>query len=103
MSDPFADYGKRAASQAPAKLLGPIKTRAEMRNRYNEILALMAACETVMALEELLSGLSADITQFHAEHEFFWSGDGDFLGLEREIERARARVDDRLDMPRWEN
>jgi hypothetical protein len=101
--DAFLAYGKAATSKAPAKLLGPIKTRAELRERYNQIVAELAECGSLEALESCLARLNAEITQYHAEHEFFWTGDGDFLGLEREIERARARVDDRLDMPRWDH
>lgn len=101
--DAFLAYGKAATSQRPAKFLGAVKTRAEMRHAYNDALDLLSACNTVMAVEEWLESHAALIAQIHAEHEFFWTGDGDFLGLEREIERARARVDDRLDMPRWDH
>jgi hypothetical protein len=103
MADPFMDYGKRATSSAPAKLLGPMKTRAQLRMAYNDAVELLHACATPESVAMWEMRHRALITQFHAEHEFFWSGDGDFLGLEREIERAKARVDDRLDMPRWDN
>lgn len=103
MTDAFLAYGKQATSQAPARLLGPVKTRAELRLVYAEAVELLHACETPDCVAAWEKEHAAFIAQLHAEHEFFWAGDGDFLGLEREIERARARVDDRLDMPRWDN
>lgn len=102
MSDPFTSYAAQATSQRPAPLLGPIKTRHALRERYAEIVTMLGACSDAPALEAVIDELKGEITQIHAEHDFFWSGDGDFLGLEREIERARARVDDGLDFPRWD-
>lgn len=102
MTDLFAAYGHKATSTAPAPLLGPLKRRADARTRYSEIVDAMAACQTPPGLEAYLQSIRAETVQFAAELEFLWSGDDAFLGLEKEIERARARVDDGLDFPRWE-
>lgn len=103
--DPFAAYAETARKQVsqPAKLLGPIGTRADARLRYGQIVQAIQACEHSEDLEVYLLSITQEIKQFHAELERFWAGDGaDFRGLEKEIEWARARVDDRLDFPRWE-
>lgn len=102
--DMFSAYAKAAHSRvnSPARLVGVTKTRAEARSRYAEICADLMACETPAKIVAYLDSIEADILQFRAEMEFLWFGDGDFLGLEKEIERARARVDDGLDFPRWE-
>lgn len=102
MSDPFADYGKRATTTQPTALVGPMKQRAVARERYAEILAELNACNTPADVERCLAARSPDITQYKAELEFLWLGDDDFRGLEKEIEWATARVDERLDFPRWE-
>ena len=103
MSDPFADYGHRATSKQPDRFVGAVKTRAQMRLVYAAAVEELQKCETVGAVAQWRQENAALITQIHAEHEFFWTGDADFLGLEREIERATARVDDRLDLPRWDH
>lgn len=102
MTDPFAAYGARATSNTPARLVGPIKTRGEMRDRYDLVVAELRACATKEALAAALEAHGTTILQIHSELEFLWSGSGDFLGLEKEIEHATARVDDRLDFPRWD-
>ena len=103
MSDPFATYGAKATSQAPAALVGPVKTRSLIRDRYALAVAELAGVATQQALEVCLEAHVSTITQIHAEMEFLWTGDGnEFLGLEKEIERATARVDVGLDLPRWE-
>lgn len=102
MSDVFADYGKRATSAVPPPLTGVNKTRAQARVRYSEIVADLARFESASALEAYLHEHRSEIAQFAAALEHLWRGGEDFLGLEREIERARARVDPRVDFPRWE-
>jgi hypothetical protein len=104
MTDLFSAYAKAAHSRvnSPARLVGVIKTRAEARERYVEIVADMTACETPAELAAYLDSVNAEIVQFQAEMEFLWAGENDFLGLQKEIERAHARVDDGLDYPRWE-
>lgn len=103
MTDPFAAYGAKATSQAKPALVGPVKLRADLRERYGMVVAELAACETIEALESCLEAHSTTILQIHSEMEFLWRGDGnDFAGLEKEIERATARVDAGLDFPRWE-
>ncbi len=102
-TDPFADYGSKATRQAPERLVGPAKTRSLLRDRYDLAAKELQAVATPQALEAALEAHNSTILQIHAEMEFLWLGDGnDFLGLEKEIERARARVDAGLDLPRWE-
>jgi len=102
MSNPFADYGKRATSTVPDRLIGPIGKRADARARYAEIVTELGAYSDPKNLEKYLAEIGREIAQFRAELPFLWEGDGDFLGLQKEIERAQARVDDGLDFPRWE-
>lgn len=104
MTDPFASYAKQANTivSQPAKLLGPSKTRADARARYDAIVKDLHGIGNLAALEEHLEIIRDEIAQFHAELEFYWEGEGDFPGLRKEIEWARARVDDGLDIPRWE-
>lgn len=100
----FEAYSKKAATimSSPAKLLGPNKLRAEARVRYSEIVACMDSCESAEDLELYLTSIKPELTQFHAELQFYWEGDDTFTGLQREIERSKARVDDGLDYPRHE-
>lgn len=100
--DPFAAYGAKATSQTPGRLVGPIKTRSAVRDQYALVEAELRACTTKAALAAALEAHGSTIRQVHAEMPFLWSGSGDFLGLEKEIEHATARVDDGLDFPRWE-
>lgn len=102
MSDVFAAYGARATTTAVPRLVGPMATRALARDRYVEIVGELNACQTPVAVAAVLDARCADVTQFKAELEFLWLGDDDFRGLEKEIEWATARVDDGLDLPRWE-
>lgn len=102
-TDPFAAYGVKATRQAPAPLVGPAKTRSLLRDRYDLAATELRAVTTPEALEACLEAHGSTIRQVAAEMEFLWNGDGnDFLGLEKEIEHARARVDAGLDFPRWE-
>lgn len=100
MTDPFSAYGSSSTAGKPTPLVGQIGTRAKLRLAYSDAVDLLHECATMDDLEEWRAGHKSLIAQIHAEHEFFWAGDGDFLGLEREIEWALARVDDRLDFPR---
>ena len=103
MSDPFAAYGTKATSQTPARLVGPTKLRADLRDRYALAVAELQTVTTREGLEACVEAHGSTIRQIAAEMEFLWRGDGnDFLGLEKEIERATARVDAGLDFPRWE-
>lgn len=100
----FEQYAKRANTivTRPPALLGPIKLRADARERCGGIAAELAAITDSENLEVYLLSIDRELTQFRTELEFLWFGEDDFLGLEKEIERARARVDDGLDFPRWE-
>ena len=102
MSDPFAAYAKRATTKAPPRLIGAMRTRAEARTRYAEIVANLNRCQDSLILETYIASIKRDLAQFAAELEWLWEGDDDFRGLRKEIEWARARVDDGLDYPRWE-
>ncbi|QDZ07472.1 hypothetical protein FPZ24_08240 [Sphingomonas panacisoli] len=103
MTDPFAAYGVKATSRAPDRLVGAMKTRDVARDRYSLVVAELRAVTTKAALDACLEAHRSTILQIHSELEFLWRGDGnDFLGLEREIEHATARVDAGLDFPRWE-
>lgn len=101
MNNFFADYGKRATSTVPDKLIGPIAKRADARARYAEIVIELSEISHPENLEIYLMQIAKEIAQFRAELPFLWSGEDDFLGLEREIERARVRLDDGLDYPRY--
>lgn len=81
------------ASSRPAPLTGPIKTRAEARERYSAIVEdLRSVCDEI-ELEGFLMDMQVELIQFEAELPFLWDGDGDdFIGLSAEIERARQRV-----------
>lgn len=117
MSNPFADYGHRATSQRPPQLIGQHKTRKDAKERYDEIVKELNDFSDPKKLEIYLMQISKEIAQFRAELRVYWEGDGTtpdkdslidgelggcFLGLQKEIERAQARVDDGLDFPRYE-
>lgn len=102
MTDPFADYGKRATTMQPDKLVGTMKTRAEARARYSAIVAGLYECDSRKALNDYLFNVRAETVQFHAELPNLWEGEDDFLGLRKEIEHAFVRVDNGLDWPRYE-
>jgi len=94
MSDPFADYAKKALSTTPDKLVGVTKTRAAARQLYTAIIAELAACEDHDMLDAYLASIAPEIAQFRAELDFLWEGDGeDFPGLENEITAARERIE----------
>lgn len=104
MADPFEAYAKAAHSRVsqPQPLIGVNKTRAAARERYSEITTALAAFRDPENLEIYLLSIDRELAQFRAELPFLWEGEDDFLGLEKEIERAQARVDDGLDFPRYE-
>ncbi len=79
--------------ERPAPLTGPLKTRAEARTRYSEIVADLRTVTDDFELDGFLMDLNIELFQFENELPFLWDGDGqDFPGLEQEIEWARARV-----------
>jgi hypothetical protein len=104
MTDPFAAYAASANTivNRPAKLLGVNKTRGEARQRVDAIVQELRGFQTKASLEEYLEILRPETAQFRAELDFYWEGEGDFLGLRKEIALAQARVDAGLDFPRWE-
>jgi uncharacterized protein YukE len=78
----------------PEKLKGPIKTRAEARTRYGEIVRELHACADEDMLAAYLASEYDVLNQFMDELPSAWNGDGSetFLGLEREISNAQDRV-----------
>lgn len=94
--NPFEAYAGKARTivERPAALIGSIKTRAEARIVYDEMVARITAFRCRAELTAYLAQSEARILQFHAELPFLWEGDGeDFLGLEREIESAFETVE----------
>lgn len=78
--------------ERPAPLTGPIKTRAEARKMYANIVAELNGCEDRETLEIYLITIGEELIQFCNELDYLWSGDGaDFLGLDREVQRAFGR------------
>lgn len=77
----------------PAPLTGPIKTRANARVVYAEIVSELRACDDKDTLEIYLMTVSEPLQQFEQELDFLWNGDGeDFGGLQEEIRKAWRRV-----------
>lgn len=78
--------------ERPAPLTGPIKTRAEARQIYAKIVAELNGCEDQDTLEIYLMTIGEEMIQFRNELDYLWSGDGaDFLGLDREVQKAFGR------------
>lgn len=100
--NPFDDYGRRVTTTATPRLVGVLKTRTEAKQRYIEMTADLAALQSRADLTVYLDNIRHEIIQFEAELPFFWEGDGDFAGLQREIERTQVRLDDGLDNPRYD-
>lgn len=81
--------------QAPPPLKGPIKTRSELRTACANFTRDLHGCGDQDMLDTVLRDNKALIDQVQEEHEFFWNGDGaDFLGLAKEIEAAKVRVNE---------
>jgi hypothetical protein len=89
----------------PERLKGPIKTRAELRTACGDFVREIHSCGDMEQFEALLVDRAPLIKQVQEEHEFFWLGDGgDFLGMQKEINRMRAeleQVDEHTE--RWRN
>jgi hypothetical protein len=82
--------------QKAAPLQGPIKTRKALRDACGDFVSELQACGDRDTLEAFLAtdDAFALVQQVEAEAPFFWEGDGgDFLGLAKEIEHARLRVE----------
>jgi len=77
-------------------LKGPIKTRGALRIACGQFVSELHACADTDMLNEFLATEDAValVAQVSDESEFLWRGDGgDFLGLEKEIERRRALLE----------
>ena len=80
----------KPARGKPEALTGPMKTRAEARVKYGEIVRELHACADEDQLEAYLDTAASFIGQFERELPDAWKGDGaDFKGLRREIDEAR--------------
>jgi hypothetical protein len=74
-------------------LTGVMKTRANAKQVYQEIVAELNACGDRDTLEIYLMTVSEPIQQFEDELPFLWEGDGlQFEGLQGEIRKAWRRV-----------
>lgn len=84
--------------EAPPKrqpLTGPIRTRAEARTIYSQIVGELNACDDRDTLDIYLMTIGEELIQFERELDFLWGGDGaDFIGLDAEIRKATARFGD---------
>lgn len=91
-----ATGGTKSARTKSEPLTGVMKTRAEARTKYGEIVREMFACSDDGALEGYLSTIKAELAQFEMELPEAWNGDGSdtFPGLRREIDMARIRCSD---------
>jgi hypothetical protein len=97
--EPIADVVEHQPQEGGGRkppLQGPIKTRAALRIACGAFVSELHACADVDMLDEFLATPDAKalVDQVSAESEFMWKGDGgDFLGLEKEIERRRALLE----------
>lgn len=90
---PLLQVEPRGPRQAPPKLTGPIRTRAEARIVYSNIVRELHACDDQDTLEIYLMTVGEELIQFQDELEFLWNGDDDdFPGLDKEIKAAWNRV-----------
>lgn len=79
--------------ERPIPLTGPILTRAEARKVYSTIVMELNGCEDQDTLEIYLMTIGEELIQFQNELDYLWTGDGgDFLGLDREVQNAWARM-----------
>lgn len=82
--------GTKPPRPKPEALTSPMKTRAEARVKYGEIVRELHACGDEDTLNAYLATVNAEIAQFERELPDAWNGDGaDFKGLRREIDEAR--------------
>jgi hypothetical protein len=76
-----------------APLSGPIKTRADARRVYGEIVAKLASITDKAALDTYLLTVGEELIEYREQLPNYWLGDGaDFHGLGKEIQRAWNRV-----------
>lgn len=74
----------------PEPLTGPMKTRADARLKFGEIVRELQACADEDQLNVYLATVNDEIAQFERELPEAWKGDGaDFKGLRWEIDQAR--------------
>lgn len=91
-SAPGSNGSIKTGRQMPERLKGPIKTRAEARTRYGEIVRELHACADADQLDAFLASISAEVAQYEIELPAAWNGDGaDFIGLKAEIDNAMIR------------
>lgn len=77
----------------PEALNGIMKTRAEARTKYGEIVRELHGCGDEDTLTAYLATVAAELSQFEMQLPEAWNGDGSdvFPGLKREIDAARIR------------
>ena len=79
--------------ERPAPLTGCMKTRAEARLKYAEVVGELRDITDRDTLEIYLMTVKEPLIQFEDELPFLWEGDGqDFAGLAKEIQQAWRRV-----------
>lgn len=87
-----ASQPTKPARNKPEPLKGVMKTRAEARLKYGEIIKELHACADTDMLEAFLATIPLELEQFETELPEAWAGDGnDFIGLKAEIDNARTR------------
>lgn len=85
----------RPARQQPDPLTGPMKTRAEARVKYGDIVRDLHACGDPEMLSAFIQSESDVLSQFERELPQAWNGDGmELLGLRQEIANASARCEE---------
>jgi len=98
VNDRNGEPATKPARPKPEALTGPMKTRAEARSKYGEIVRELQACADEDQLTAYLDTVNGEIAQFERELPEAWKGDGaDFKGLRWEIDQARiacAQPDD---------
>lgn len=87
------DEGKER--ERPVPLKGPVKTRAEVREKYREVVMEMAGAADKDTLEIYLDTQQPFLQQLRDELPRLWDGDGsDFIGMDKEIQAAFKRIEE---------
>jgi hypothetical protein len=94
------EHVERTSTKKREPLTGPMKTRAEARLKYGEIVRELNGCADTDMLEAYLASEHEVLAQFEMELPNAWNGDGaDFIGLRAEIDAARIRCTEDGDAP----
>lgn len=88
----MAFMSAREPRERPEPLTGPIRTRAEARKLYADIVAELGGIGDQETLEVYLMTIGEELIEYREQLPFYWEGDGDdFKGLDREIKQAWNR------------